>query len=159
MKTLAIDQSFTSSGIVVLDGNTVVYAERFVSDAEADMFTRAWQVSEQILKIERQYNPDIIAIEGLAFGGLGDKTRDLAGLQYTIVTRLRFVENKTVRVIPPTTVKKAATGKGNAKKELLLEALPKKALNYFLKLGVKKTTGLTDLCDAYWIGQAAIEGY
>lgn len=159
MKTLAIDQSFTSCGIVVLYNNAIVYAERFVSNPEDDMFARAWQVSNQILKVEQKYKPDFIAIEGLAFGGLGDKTRDLAGLQYTIVTRLRFVEQKDVRIIPPTTVKKVATGKGNSKKELLLEALPKEALNYFLKLGVKKTTGLTDLCDAYWIGQAAIQGY
>ena len=157
MRVLAIDQSFTSSGIVVFDDDEIIHAEKYATQKEEDMFARAWAVSEHILQIEQQYKTDFVAIEGLAFADMGNKTRDLAGLQYTIVTRLRFVEGKDVRIIPPTTVKKVATGKGNAKKDLLLDVLPKDALKLFLELGVKKTTGLRDLCDAYWIGKAAMQ--
>ena len=157
MRVLAIDQSFTSCGIVILEDGEVLYAEKYVSDVDTDMFARAWEVSDRVLELERKYKTDFVAIEELAFNAKGNQTRNLAGLQYTIVTRLRFVEKKDIRVIHPTKVKKHATGKGNSKKELLLDVLPEKALNYFLSLGVKKTTGLTDLCDAYWIGQTALQ--
>lgn len=156
MRVLAIDQSFTSCGMVILEDGEVLYAEKFVSNKDTDMFARAWEVSDRILEVERKYKVDFVAIEELAFNAIGNQTRNLAGLQYTIVTRLRYVEKKDIRVIQPTKVKKIATGKGRAKKEELLDALPQKALNYFLSLGVKKTTGLTDLCDAYWIGRAAL---
>jgi len=158
MKVLAIDQSFTSCGIVILNDQEVEYAEKYVSDPAKDMFARAWEVAEHILYVHQQHQPEYVAIEELAFNAIGNQTRNLAGLQYTIITRLRYVEGKDIRVVHPTSVKKIATGRGNAKKDELLEFLPKQALNYFLSLGVKKTTGLRDLCDAYWIGQAAIQG-
>ena len=37
----------------------------------------------------------------------------------------------------------------------MIENLPKCILNEFLELGVKKTTGLADLADAYWIAKTA----
>lgn len=159
MNIIAIDQSYTSSGIVVLNDEEIVYAEKFVSNKQLDMFERAWNVADRIIEVAREYNADLVGIEGLAFSKIGDATRDLAGLQYTIVTRLRFVEGFDVYIIPPNTVKKVATGKGNAKKEVLLEFLPKKARKMFDDLGVKKTTGLLDLTDAYWIGVATLKVY
>lgn len=154
MNILAIDQSYTSSGIVVLNGDDVVFAERFVSDTSIDKFERAWNIADRVILIAKEYNVKTVGLEGLAFAKTGDATRDLAGLQYVIVTKLRFVEGYDVTVISPNTVKKVATGKGNAKKEVLLEHLPKEALKKFQELGVKKTTGLLDLTDAYWIGIA-----
>lgn len=155
MTILAIDQSYTSCGIVVLDGDTVIFAERYVSNAQDDMFARATQVAHRIKEVANEYKVEYIALEGLAFSKIGNATRDLAGLQFIIMYVMRFSEGYDVIVIPPNTVKKVATGKGNAKKEELLECLPKNALEEFTSLGVKKTTGLLDLTDAYWIGKAA----
>ena len=60
--------------------------------------------------------------------------------------------------MPPNTVKKVATGKGKADKQELYEALPLKPQALFSeKMGLKKTTGLYDLTDAYWIGVATQE--
>jgi Holliday junction resolvasome RuvABC endonuclease subunit len=157
MRVLAVDQSFTSSGIVILEHGGIVHAERYQSNKENDSFSRAWEISQYIKEIACKYNVDFTAIEGLAFSKFGDATRDLAGLQYAIVTTLRFVENLEVIVIPPNTVKKVATGRGNANKEVLYQSLPTEVKQLFEeKMNLKKTTGLYDLTDAYWIGRAAL---
>jgi Holliday junction resolvasome RuvABC endonuclease subunit len=157
MKVFAIDQSYTCSGFVILRDGIVTHCEKFSTDKNKDIFERAWDVVERVVEISRDHNPDIIAMEGLAFGGKGNATRDLAGLQFTIVTRMRFVHGINVEIVAPGTVKKVATGKGNSPKELLLENLPKDVHKKFLDLGVKKTTGLLDLTDAYWIGRTVEE--
>lgn len=160
MKILAIDQSYTSSGIVVFNDTLMIHAERFATNAELDTYDRAWEAATYMKRVADDYKPDIVALEGLAFNMVGDATRNLAGLQYTIVLQMRKFGNYKVEIIPPNTVKKVATGKGNAKKEALLEHLPNDVKKYFIeKLGAKKTKGLYDLTDAYWIGQSAYQLY
>lgn len=153
MKILAIDQSYTCSGIVVLREGQILHAEKFVTDKSKDIFERAWSVVQRVVKLNADYNPDIIGMEGLAFGGKGNATRDLAGLQFAIATYMRFVKGAEVTIVAPGTVKKVATGKGNSPKTMLLECLPNDVRKTFDDLGVKKTTGLLDLTDAYWIGR------
>jgi len=153
MKVLAIDQSYTSSGIVILRDGEMLHCEKFVTDKSKDMFARAWEVVERVVKVNKDYTPDIIAMEGLAFSSRGNATRDLAGLQYAITTHMRYVKGADVQIVAPGTVKKVATGKGNSPKELLVECLPDNIRAAFDDLGVKKTTGLGDLSDAYWIGR------
>lgn len=155
-KILGIDQSFTSSGLVVIDKTSkdVVFCERFCSTKEFDIFERAWEVVNKIVQIANIYHPEIIIIEGLAFGGFGNSTRNLSGLQFMIISQLRFVHGFDVEVVAPTTVKKIASGSGGAKKKDVLANLPPEVLEYFKSLGYKKTKGLLDLNDAYWIAQS-----
>lgn len=155
MKILAIDQSYTSCGIVVLNNGDMTYCERFVTDKTKDVFERAWELVEQLRAIALNCKPDVIALEGLAFAKNGNATRDLAGLQFAIITTLRFIDEYHVVIVPPNTVKKTATGKGNASKDEMVDELPHGVRQEFDALGVKKTTGLQDLSDAYWIGKAA----
>jgi len=58
-----------------------------------------------------------------------------------------------MEIVPPTSVKKFGASYGFAKKEAMIDALPKDVREYFLSLGVKKTTGLSDLADAYFIAK------
>lgn len=153
MITMGIDQSYNNSGICIFDDNDLVHAETFRSNKQNDIFQRAEEIAIHMLSVADRFKPDIIGIEGLAFGMRGDATRDLAGLQFTIINKLRFAGEYDVEVVAPNSVKKFATGDGKAKKERLFEALPLKTQNFFLELGVKKTTGLYDLTDAYWIGK------
>ncbi len=160
MKVLAVDQSFTSSGLFVLevcdsDVTKVIHCERFVTNDNLDIFARAMQVAERVDIVATNFNVNHIAIEGLAFSKMGDATRDLAGLQFTVVNFQRM-KSRDVLIIPPNTVKKIATGKGNAKKEQLYEALPADIKNLLDANKYKKTTGRYDLTDAYWIGISAI---
>lgn len=163
MKILSVDQSYTSCGIIVLeyieddDKVTIVHLERFTTDPETDMFARAWAVTQRVAAVALSCKVDYTALEGLAFSKIGSATRDLAGLQYVIVTALRYVEKQGVLIIPPNTVKKVATGRGNAKKEEMYDVLPQEVKDKFAEMNLKKTTGRYDLTDAYWIGKSAIE--
>lgn len=157
MKILGIDQSYTCSGITVLNDGELEHAEVYKTPKAMDIYQRAEQVANHILVLAYRFEPDHIGIEGLAFGMRGNATRDLAGLQFVIINKLRFKGNFTVDIIAPNAVKKLATGSGKAKKVELYEALPQSTQKEFLELGVKKTTGLYDLTDAYWISKA-IEG-
>jgi Holliday junction resolvasome RuvABC endonuclease subunit len=158
MKILAVDQSYTSCGIILFDNGCIVDAKRVVSTKadEEDIFERAWQVTTEIAKIAQTNQVDLIAMEGLAFSKIGNATRDLAGLQFTINTYLRFTCMFKTHIFSPNTVKKTATGKGNAKKEQMYDALPQEVKNRFELMNLKKTTGRYDLTDAYWIGISAV---
>lgn len=157
MKVLAVDQSYTSAGIVVLKDGNMQYCERYVTDKTTDIFDRAWELTEHLRAIALNCKPDIIALEGLAFASAGNATRNLAGLQHTIVVALRIMDKWNVEIIAPTEVKRAAVGKGRASKEEMIDSLPDDIRSEFDALGVKKTTGLGDLADAYWIGKT-VEG-
>ena len=150
---MGIDQSFTSSGIIILNNDDIIHSECFKTNKKANSFNRAHVITMRIKELIEEHNPDIIAIEGLAFGMRGNATRDLAGLQFVIVTYIQEVLFKEVDIISPLTVKKFATGSGNSKKEEMISHLPEEVLQLFLSTGVKKTTGLADLTDAYWIAK------
>jgi len=150
---MGIDQSYSCSGIVIFKNKKIVYADVFKTSKIDDIFTRANAVANHILNLALTYKPSLISIEGLAFGMRGDATRDLAGLQFTIINKLRFCGRFNVSIVTPNSVKKFATGSGKAKKVDMFEALPQKTKKKFLDLGVKKTTGLYDLTDAFWIGK------
>ena len=156
---LAIDQSFTSSGIVLLWNGLMIHCEKHITDPTQDIFTRAWDVAERVRLLAHEHNAGVIAMEGLAFGGVGNATRDLAGLQFVIATTMRFIHDIPVVLYAPGTIKKLATGKGNSNKDLLIDALPDSVRNAFDATGVKKTTGLRDLTDAYWIAKTAEVNY
>lgn len=154
MKVLGIDQSFTSCGIVVLEDGQIIHVERYVSNKEADTYSRAWDVAQRILEVVQIFKPERVAIEGLSFGARGDATRNLGGLIYVIICTLRFIgSTQCIDILPPQTIKKFATGSGRADKNQMVAALPKDVRDKFDSLGVKKTTGLTDLTDAYFIAK------
>ena len=152
MKILGVDQSFTSCGIVIIEDGQLVYEERFVSCKTLGKPERAYEVAKRLAIVALKNNVDAVALEGLAFGGKGNATRDLAGLQFAILIELGVHNGYECEIIGIGTAKKLACGKGNAGKEVLVESLPKYVRERFDALGVKKTTGLGDLSDAYWIG-------
>lgn len=157
MKVLGVDQSYTSTGLVVLSDGNITSAGRFVTDVTRDKPSRAWELGLHICRMVQEHRIDVVAIEGLAFGLRGDATRDLAGLQFVITAMIKHlgVSDVPVLVVSPKTVKMAATGSGKADKSAMIDSLPISALNIFEKMGVKKTTGLADLADAYWIAVVA----
>ncbi len=137
----------------------MVEAHKYCADKTTNRFAQAYEIALHIGKYIDTYSPDVIAIEGLAFGMRGNVTRDLGGLQFVIIAHLQEVKNKLVDIVAPTSVKKFATGSGRAKKEDMIESLPSEIHTYFINLGVKKTTGLADLADAYWIAKCVEDKY
>lgn len=155
MKTLGIDQSYTNSGLVLINDQELDIIDLYKSDATTDKPARAWEIAQHIGNIIAVNKPDVVAMEGLAFGMRGDATRDLAGLQFVIACILRYEHDTEVSIVSPRTVKKVATGNGKAGKMELFEALPATVQTAFNDTGAKKTTGLLDLTDAYWIAKIA----
>lgn len=157
---MGIDQSFTSTGTCLVDETgSVVGVGVITSNKTLDSFERAWTISQYILSVVFEYKPLNVGIEGLAFGGVGDATRQLAGLQYTIVNSLRKQASIDCCIVAPTTVKKFATTKGKASKQEMVDALPKEVLGAILEKNYKKTTGLYDVTDAYFIAMYTLEEY
>jgi Holliday junction resolvasome RuvABC endonuclease subunit len=154
---LGFDQSYTSSGYCVTNGDGIVLDfGTFKSDKTLDVYDRAIQVASYIKAKALEYNVDVINLEGLAFGIRGDATRDLAGLLFVIITSLRnelLTKNKKCSVIAPTSLKKFATGSGKADKSAMILAVPSDILERILDKKFKKTTGLADICDAYWLSK------
>jgi Holliday junction resolvasome RuvABC endonuclease subunit len=155
MITIGIDQSYTSSGVVILDDSgNLVDVRRLVSDKKLDMFDRAWQMANFVVDTIIEVGADSVAIEGLAFGIRGSATRDLAGLQYMIVCLVRHRTGKDVKIIAPLTLKKFATGSGKASKKDMVAAIPPEFVHFMqVEKGLKKTTGLTDVADAYFLAK------
>jgi Holliday junction resolvasome RuvABC endonuclease subunit len=160
---LGIDQSFTSCGVVVLNEKQKVIEATTIktSKDDNDIFDRAWFIAESISSnFINKYAPEIVGLEGLAFSKFGDATRDLAGLQFTLVNYIRHMhtyDSDNLLIVSPNELKKFATTKGNAKKEQMVDSLPKNVLESFQKQNYKKTTGLYDVTDAYWIARYTIE--
>lgn len=152
MRVLGIDQSYTSCGVVILEDDKVVQMEILKSPKAMDIFDRAKTIATLVSTFVMSQDMDGVALEGLAFGMRGSATRDLAGLQFTIVQYLRK-HHHDPEIITPKTLKKFAVGKGNAKKEDLYEALPDDVKEMIHEKGFKKTTGRYDITDAYWLAK------
>ena len=155
MYYMGIDQSYTSTGMVLIDprGNMVNHNVVSSLKADGDYFNRAKIVAEMITS-QAQTNIEFIsdeieiALEGLAFGMRGHTLQNLAGLQFMIVNNLREI-GVNPHVHTPSTVKKFATGSGKAKKDDMWNSLPENIKKVFGS--ISKAHGREDLCDAYWI--------
>jgi len=156
---IGIDQSYTSTGMVILNEKKELVSTKILStNAKDDIFKRSWELSEEIVEEIKCYQPCLISIEGLAFSMTGNATRDLAGLQFLIVSKIKFILNHDITIVAPPSLKKFATGNGKAKKEDMINSLPVEIFDYFTKtLKIKKTKGLTDLTDAYFLASYLLE--
>ena len=159
MNYIGIDQSYTSTGFVVLnDDKKIVDCNIFSTPKSDDIFKRSWDISERIINEITKYDECKLAIEGLAFSMRGNATRDLAGLQFSIVNKIKFILNQEITIVAPPTLKKSATGNGKASKEEMIDALPSDILTLFTKeKNWKKSRGLTDVTDAYFLASYLIE--
>ncbi|MGZ8924649.1 MAG: crossover junction endodeoxyribonuclease RuvC [Nitrososphaeraceae archaeon] len=152
-----MDQSFTSTGVVILNEKEEIIKTCVISSPKTvDFFDRASIISQSINQIIINYKPSFITLEGLAFGGIGNATRQLSGLQYTIVLNIRQLKLDCT-IVPPTNLKKFATGKGSAKKDDMYDILPDYFKIYLKEKGIKKSSGLGDIVDAYWLARYQLD--
>jgi crossover junction endodeoxyribonuclease RuvC len=153
MRVLGIDQSLSSTGFVVLEDSNLLYVERFGTQKEDGQYSRIYDVCVRCSEIANKFKVDFAALEGISFSSLGNATRDLAGLHYAIYIELHFKHKYGVYVVAPNRLKKFATGKGNCAKEFMYEHLPKVIKEEFVNRDYKKSKGLYDVTDAYWIAR------
>lgn len=121
---VGLDLSLTSTGVAIIHGN-VTTVQRLTSKGSKGATTA--QQTERILNIVERIAravPDTehtrIAVEGPSYGSTGSAAHILGGLWWMVRAYLR---DSDVIVVPPGTVKKYATGKGNAGKDEVLAAV------------------------------------
>ena len=124
-------------------------------------FDRYNQISEYFMSIIEIHKPKHIFLEGYSLGSTG-KVFSIAENTAVLKTRL-YDKNYYVSVIPPTVVKKFATGKGNASKTIMREKffeindiankrkLIEPRITDLHKVAKYVNSPMTDLIDAYYI--------
>jgi len=136
MLIIGIDPSLTATGIVVLRDGKVELAETTKNRPELWTIDRVKLIYQRIIDIvenltdgEQWQAPDLIVIEGFSYGSTGRKLFDIAYLGWRIreeLERLREQDNIPWIEVPPTQLKRFATGKGNANKEIILQQVYKR---------------------------------
>lgn len=151
MKYCGIDLSLTGTGIVLVDSTgDIIDKALFSTKPVMPIEVRIIDIAESILFFLKTYNIiDKINIEALAFGARGNVMLQLAALHYHVRIEL-YKRNFIYDVTSPTEVKKFVTGKGNAKKELML-------LNVYKKWGISFDNN--NLCDAYSLARLSLKIY
>lgn len=120
MRILGIDPSLVRTGVAVIDNPpTTAHAGIIEStghrgDSLTDRDTRLEHITAAVLD-HRTPTTALAVIESGAFSRVGGSNWDRAGLWWRIVTRLHHHDIPVVAV-PPTVLKKWATGRGNADK-------------------------------------------
>lgn len=100
------------------------------------------------------HSVDYVAIEGYAFGAVGrvfQIAENCGLLKYKLWTN-----NLDSVVIPPTVIKKFATGKGNANKEAMIESFETETgIDIRSKCSItnKQWNPISDIVDAYYIAK------
>ena len=149
---LAIDQSITCTAWVIFEGDQYDMTSFGCIKTKKDtsrnnLYRRSSEICGVLRHLSTQV--DTLVREGLGFGlSNSNASRDLAYLVGAIERDCGpFFE------VAPTQLKKFSTGSGKADKQDMIEALPEYILTQFMDAGYKKSTGLSDLADAYFIGK------
>jgi crossover junction endodeoxyribonuclease RuvC len=147
---VGIDQSFNSTGIIILDEAGDIVEQKNFSLAKYK------EVEEKLVKFEEEISfiPNIVRlqsvyIEGPSYMSSGQYVLQMGALHFLL--RLFLYKRKvSYKVIAPGTLKKFVTGKGNSKKDLML-------LKVFKRWGVESE--IDDLADAYGLARMALEDF
>ena len=122
MIVIGLDLSLTSTGAVVLgpgeeqgSGEGDPYTESLVIKSKYKGEARLEHLREQIMALVGLNQPDLIVIEGYAFGRPNAMApiAELGG----VVKHSLYTHGWPFILVPPTRAKKFACGKGNAKKD------------------------------------------
>lgn len=168
MKICGIDQSLSSSALTIFDLNTESLEHSYliktlnkdpITGKEFSVEERIKKSVDSILEILNRHNCEFVFLEGLSMNNPNSRSaRDLAGLFYSLLITLRY-NGFNYDYFPPKTVKAFAVH-GKATKEEVFEVLPTEIKRVFLEdMKAKKTTGLYDLSDSYFIGTLGISNY
>jgi crossover junction endodeoxyribonuclease RuvC len=123
----------TSTGVCVIDGGIASLARVRSKPARADGKPSLLQRHDRITTLETliwkatglsdpEACPDLIVVEGPSYGSVGGTAHDRSGLWHRVVARPLSLGIDVVEV-PPSNVKKYATGNGAADKDKVLAAV------------------------------------
>lgn len=145
MNVLAFDLSLTATGVAHPDGTVDTLGPPFTTDEPAE---RLGWIRDQVM-VRALAGVDLVVLEGFSYGSKGSSIDQIYGLGWMIRLSLRDhgVEYVTV---PPSSVKKYATGTGQAKK-------PDMRMELFKRIGVDEKDD--NKVDALWLRAMALDAY
>jgi crossover junction endodeoxyribonuclease RuvC len=118
MRIMGVDTS-TKTGYVILDDvGDLVLAGVLSHKPQTNRFARFAHYTREIAELVDAYCVDLVVIEGYAYAGKFNNS-----LQYELgaCIRMQLYKDEIPFIeVPPTSLKKFVTGKGNAKKDLML---------------------------------------
>lgn len=180
MSVLGIDLSLTSPSLCVYkDGEFNLHNVKlfYLSDVKKSILSNAFLqgsaypeyttqenryhlLSSWVVSIASEHSIDKVFIEGYAFNAVG-KVFQIA--ENTGVLKYRLSMNGLdVVTVPPTVIKKFATGKGNANKEAMQNSFITETginLKEMLKLTDKQWNPSSDIIDSYYVCKYGVIEY
>ena len=151
---VGLDLSLTGTGLIIIDSKANLIKEKVISSNSKDKDEdRIQQITRSIFKELFDCRTDIqdISIEGISYGSKGKGFAELSGLFYYSQIRLKEdFPHIDIKIVPPTSLKKYISGKGNVKKELVI-------LNVYKKFGIEFDN--SDLADAYSLARMSLDQY
>lgn len=145
---IGIDPSLTSTGMS--DGSTT-WLVKSTGKATDDLPARRERLYDLVRHVAMHVREgcDLVVIEAPAFSSRMGHAHDRSGLWWLLVEHLTR-QGFAVAEVPPTTLKKYATGKGNADKGSMIEA----AVRCFPEV---ETKGQADRVDALWLAAMGMD--
>lgn len=129
MKIMGLDISLTGTGVVILDCpiNSKVHPGDFTYLNTIDTkklfgMQRCEYIRNQIDMVIKNYQPDIVIIEGYAYGAKGRAVYDLGEIG-GIIRHLLYTNNINYKEVPPNSLKLFVTKDGRASKEDMMFTL------------------------------------
>lgn len=151
MNFIGVDLSLTGTGIVILNNDGEITTKRIIKTlpSNGSIDARISNIKNIIHELitPNDKDNDVWYVEGLSYQSKGRGMLNLAGLHY-VITVMLFDHNAEYKEIPPSTLKKWATGKGNSKKELMI-------LHAYKRWGIEFSDN--NLCDAFMLARMAYE--
>lgn len=145
---VGLDLSLTATGLIVLDNKKKIIEQKIISTSSKNSCeSRINEIIENISFISNIVSLGGFNIEGLSFASSGHSILELAGLHYS-VRHFFYKNNISFNIVPPTSLKKFVSGKGNVKKEVMLKEVYKRWNVDFND---------NNLADAYGLARMALE--
>jgi Holliday junction resolvasome RuvABC endonuclease subunit len=150
---IGIDQSLSSTGIAVLDGDgrskhltrIKTKTDQFETEIERMVY-----IKKSIYDICIQFNVTQAIMEGFSYCSKGNRTYQVGGMGY-IIRELFFERNIPYKIIAPRELKKFVAGSGNADKSSIIEAVNKRWGQSL------RNPRDNDIADAYALAMMGIE--
>ena len=145
-KVMGIDLSLVETGIVCLEDGKILFQDTVKSKPGEDPLEveRIQKIARAVTGHIATHKPDLIIIEGLSYGSKNTTSLcQLAKLNFSVEIYCYQMGYHYLMVVP-TQLKKFVTGKGTAKKELML-------MKVYKKYGLEFDNN--NLCDAFCLAK------
>jgi len=147
---VGMDPSYNGFAIMLLDEDANIIEQTLLeSDSKLEPEDRIIQLEKEFKFVANITHLKKLYIEGPSYASKGAFVLQMGALHFYLRIFFRK-KNVDYKIITPGTIKKFITGKGTAKKDLML-------LKVYKKFGVEFEDD--NLCDAYSLARLALEEY